>query len=89
MNIKMQMREGVVQQAVGNVLMLMDAKQGRYLELNETGALILNALLAGGSSQRAADELSANYQVSSAQALDDISKLTDELIKAQLVEMSS
>jgi Coenzyme PQQ synthesis protein D (PqqD) len=87
MNIKMQMREGVVQQAVGNVLMLMDAKQGRYLELNETGALIVNALLAGASAQQAAAQLSASYQVSTAQALEDVSKLTDELVKAQLVEM--
>ena len=87
MNNPIKLRLGVVRQAVGEVLMLMDANQGRYLELNETGALILNALLAGANAQQAAEQLSAIYQVSVTQALDDVSKLTDDLIEAQLMEM--
>jgi len=86
MNSPMKLRQGVVQQAVGDVLMLMDAKQGRYLELNETGALILSALLEGATAEQAAAQLSASYQVSQPQALEDVNKLTDELMAAQLLD---
>ena len=88
MNSSIKLRLGVVQQAVGDVLMLMDAKQGRYLELNETGALILNALLDGATAAQAAERLCASYQVSYPQALVDVSKLTDELNAAQLLDVS-
>ena len=86
MNSPMKLRQGVVQQAVGDVLMLMDAKQGRYLELNETGALILSALLEGATAEQAAAQLSASYQVSQPQALEDVNKLIDELMAAQLLD---
>ena len=84
----MQMSEGVIQQAVGNITMLMDAKQGRYLELNETGAVILQALLTGATPELAAQQLSATYQVSFAQALADVSLLTSELLAAKLLKLA-
>jgi hypothetical protein len=84
----LQMSESVVQQAVGNITMLMDAKQGRYLELNETGAVILQALLTGATQESIAQQLSNTYQVSLAQALDDVSKLTSELLAAKLLELA-
>ncbi len=84
----LQMSEGVVQQAVGNITMLMDAKQGRYLELNETGAVILQALLTGATQESIAQQLSAAYQVNLAQSLADVSKLTDELMTAKLLELA-
>jgi len=88
MNTPIKLRQGVVQQAVGDVLMLMDAKQGRYLELNETGAVILNALLEGATAEQAAAQLSASYQVGHSQALKDVNKLTDDLMAAQLLDVS-
>lgn len=64
---------------------LLDEKSGKYWQLNRSGAVILQTLLADGTPQDAADAVVARYPVDEARALADVQALIGSLTRAQLV----
>ncbi|WP_158888068.1 lasso peptide biosynthesis PqqD family chaperone [Amycolatopsis anabasis] len=66
-------------------MVLLDEASGSYYQLNPVGALILRALMDGADTDRAASAIAARYQVSRAQAADDIAALRAALREAGLV----
>jgi hypothetical protein len=66
-------------------MVLLDERQGRYWQLNSTGALVVQALLDGATLEQVADQLSRNRPVSRERAVADVAALMDQLTRAKLV----
>lgn len=66
-------------------LVLLDQRNGRYWQLNRTGAAVLRLLLDGHSPAGAADHLAKKFPDAADCALTDIEKLLGALRKARLV----
>lgn len=64
---------------------LLDERSGRYWQLNDTGALVVQTLLAGGTQSEAIASLVAAFDVDESQANADVAVLLDELRSAGLV----
>ncbi|WP_274556195.1 lasso peptide biosynthesis PqqD family chaperone [Streptomyces spiramyceticus] len=65
---------------------LLDEDNGEYWELNPTGAQVLRSLLAGNTSEEAAQELSGACDVDAATAREDVQDLVEALDSSGLVE---
>ena len=65
---------------------LLDEDQGQYWNLNPTGALILQTMLAGGTVEQAAQAVAEQYAVDLKTARRDAQQLVDELCSAGLIE---
>ena len=65
---------------------LLDEDQGQYWNLNPTGALILQTMLAGGTVEQAAQAVAEQYAVDLKTARLDAQQLVDELCSAGLIE---
>jgi hypothetical protein len=61
--VTLRLRHGVVLQRLGAEAVLLDTAQGSYFELNPSGVVVLEHLLAGGSAGSAASELVERYEV--------------------------
>jgi PqqD family protein of HPr-rel-A system len=70
---------------VGDGLVLLDRRSGRYWQLNATAATILDVLAGGSSVHEAAEELGRRYPVSAERAAADIAALMHDLRGAGLV----
>jgi Coenzyme PQQ synthesis protein D (PqqD) len=81
----LKLRAGVFLVDTDYGIAVLDEDSGQYFDLNATGALILRTLLNGGTCERAAQELSAEYAVDLATASEDTTALLDELHFAGLV----
>jgi hypothetical protein len=57
---------------------LLDEDSGQYWNLNPTGALVLRTLLAGGSAEQAATELTTQHVVDVEAASRDVADLIGE-----------
>ncbi len=66
-------------------MVLLDERDGRYWQLNATGATVLRALLDGASPQQIADRLTATRPVPRDRAAADVAALLDRLIRCGLV----
>ncbi|WP_269857603.1 lasso peptide biosynthesis PqqD family chaperone [Streptomyces sp. RPT161] len=66
-------------------MVLLDERQGRYWQLNGTGAVVVQALLDGATLQQAADQLAQTQPVSRERAAADVAALVDQLRQAKLV----
>ncbi|MEV4443460.1 lasso peptide biosynthesis PqqD family chaperone [Streptomyces sp. NPDC049577] len=67
-------------------MVLLDEADGRYWQLNSTGALVLRALLEGATSQQTAQRLSERYPaLPRERAADDVAALVRSLTAARLV----
>jgi hypothetical protein len=64
---------------------LLDERSGEYFQLNPTGALVVNTLLAGGTRDDAVERLMAEYAVDLDAASRDVADLTNALQSADLV----
>ncbi len=82
----MKLRPGVFLAEVEYGTALLDEERGEYWNLNPTGALILETLLAGGTVDEAARALVDEYAVDLGSAARDVEELLDELCSAGLVE---
>ncbi|MEU7606602.1 lasso peptide biosynthesis PqqD family chaperone [Streptomyces sp. NPDC040724] len=58
---------------------LLDERNGQYWELNPTGTLVVQTLMAGGDEAAAADALVAEFDIDRSQAEQDIAALVTEL----------
>lgn len=68
--------------AYGTVLL--DERSGEYWELNPTGTLVVRTLLDGGDETAAVEALTAAFDISRDQALEDVTNLLRELRTAGL-----
>jgi hypothetical protein len=66
-------------------IVLLDGKSGKYWDLNPTGALVLQALLDGNSTQEAAADLAREYEIDGSEAAEDALALLTNLKEAGLV----
>ena len=82
----LKLRDGVSTAEVDYGIALLDEDHGQYWNLNPTGALILETLLAGGTAEAAARVLVEQYAVDVDTASRDVEELIDELCSAGLVE---
>jgi ribosomal protein L18 len=64
---------------------LLDERSGDYWQLNATGALVVQTLLAGGTQAEAVAALVDRFEVDESQAGDDVTALLDGLRSAGLV----
>jgi hypothetical protein len=65
--------------------MIFDSQDGRYLGLNETGAVVWSVLANGGSVETAVDELSMRYDIARETAESDVAQLVQELLQLSLI----
>ncbi|MFF4409544.1 lasso peptide biosynthesis PqqD family chaperone [Streptomyces sp. NPDC001262] len=77
---------GTVTAETDDGTILLNQRSGGYWQLNPTGAQALAGLLAGRAPDRIADDFSATYGISAAQARTDLTALTEHLVAAGLVE---
>ena len=82
----MKLRPGVFLVDVEYGTALLDEERGEYWNLNPTGALILETVLAGGTVDEAARALADEYAVDLGSAARDVEELLGELCSARLVE---
>jgi Coenzyme PQQ synthesis protein D (PqqD) len=69
-------------------MVLLDERNGRFWQLNETGALVVQALLDGTTPEHVTDQLTRTRPVSRERAAADIAALVDQLTRANLVSAS-
>jgi hypothetical protein len=81
----LKLREGVSTADTDYGTTLLDEDSGEYWTLNPTGALVLRALLDGGTPGQAAEALTEHYAVDAAAAARDVKDLVDGLQSAGLV----
>jgi hypothetical protein len=73
------LKDGVAQQDVGDVRLLMDSHAGRYLELNASGAMVLDLLLTHRTPAQITDALVQQFAVQREQAARDVAAITEAL----------
>ncbi|MFE7114042.1 lasso peptide biosynthesis PqqD family chaperone [Streptomyces sp. NPDC057654] len=66
-------------------MVLLDERDGRYWQLNATGATIVQALLKGATPQQIADGLATARPVTMERAHADVTALIDHLTRTGLV----
>ncbi|MGV9559321.1 lasso peptide biosynthesis PqqD family chaperone [Streptomyces sp. NPDC003401] len=69
----------------GDGTVLLDERTGRYWQLNNTGALVLQGLLAGREPAAIAADLAGRYGIDTGQAERDVSAVTGRLRGSKLV----
>lgn len=79
--------EGVLTQKLGLQLVLMHVQKGQYFELNGTGAIVLEAILAGADKTATAQQLSQRFNVDLTRAQADVSALVTHLIDRELLSL--
>ena len=77
--------DGVLTQKLGPQLVLLHVPQGQYFELNSTGAVVLEAILAGSDEVAAAEQLSRRFEVDLVRARTDVSALVKDLTARALL----
>lgn len=83
---RFKLRDGVSTADVDYGVALLDEHGGQYWNLNPTGALVLQVLLAGGSADEAAQALIEQYGVDLETANRDVQELVHDLRSAGLLE---
>jgi hypothetical protein len=82
----LKLRDGVSTADTDYGITLLDENSGQYWNLNPTGALVLQMLLAGGTPAQAVQELAEQYEVNADTASRDVEDLVDSLQSAGLVK---
>lgn len=87
----MKIKPGFVMRRVGNshVAVATSAAAKSFsgmLKLNESAACLWESLQKGASEEELAGRLTAEYDVSTERALDDVRKICEQLLKAGIVE---
>lgn len=81
----LQLRDNISTAETEYGTVLLDERSGRYWQLNETGALVVQTLLAGGTRSEAVAALITTFDVDESQADADVAALLDGLNSAGLV----
>ena len=81
----LKLRDGVSLADTDYGMALLDEDSGQYWNLNPTAALALRALLDGGTTVQAVQELTTQYAVDADTANRDVEDLVGELQSAGLV----
>jgi Coenzyme PQQ synthesis protein D (PqqD) len=76
----------VMQQTLGQVVVLMQLTSGQYFELNHAGGLTLKTLLNGGDADACANALCESFAIDHAQAKQDAQMLIEQLLQRGLIE---
>jgi hypothetical protein len=74
-DLNFSLADSVLSQKLGAQTVLMHVHKGEYFELNNTGALVLDALLAGKDENAVARLLVDTFEVEHAQAISDVNAL--------------
>lgn len=82
----LRLRDDVAFAEVEYGMALLDEDSGEYWNLNPTGFLVLQTLLAGGTVATAVDELAKGYDLERAVLSRDVEDLVSELHSAGLIE---
>jgi hypothetical protein len=82
----LKLRDGVSTADTDYGITLLDENSGQYWNLNPSGALVLQMLLAGGTPAQAVQELTEQYEVNADTASRDVEDLVDSLHSAGLVK---
>jgi hypothetical protein len=74
--------------ATADGMVLLDERDGRYWQLNGTGALVVTALLDGATPEQIAERLAATRPVTWEQAAADVHSVVGQLARQRLVTRS-
>jgi hypothetical protein len=80
------LKEGLLIQKVVDELVILEPQSGDYFTLNNMGALMLEKLQAGQSTEQIAEHISAEYAVDSAQVSLDLKALLEQLALVDLAQ---
>lgn len=80
------LRAGVVSQAFNGEMVLLDVAAGQYFELNGSGTLMLETLLAGADRAQTIVAIQQRFQVDAERAGSDLDELLASLRQARLIE---
>jgi hypothetical protein len=80
------LRTGVSMTRTEYGLVLLDEPRGEYFQLNPTGAIVANGLLAQSTVQQIADEVAREYDVTREQARADIETLIVQFRETGLIQ---
>ncbi|MDG9702090.1 lasso peptide biosynthesis PqqD family chaperone [Streptomyces sp. DH37] len=81
----MKLRRGVAITATEYGAVLLDERSGTYWQLNECGAVVVNALAEGRGRRAAVERLLEEFDVERAEAEADVEELTRRLVEAEIV----
>lgn len=84
--MRLRLRPGVVMQAVGAELVVLDTEAGRYFDLNPTGSLLLSAWVDGADDTAAVAAVTARFDASPEEVAQDAAELKARLLSRRLVE---
>ncbi len=78
---------GVVARRFDRETVVLDLQQGSYFSLDPLGGRIFDKLVGGSSPSEIANELKADYAISPTLLLQDILRLTSDLLSRGLVQL--
>lgn len=82
----LRLRPGVVMQAVGAELVILDTEAGLYFDLNPTGSVLLSAWVEGSDDAAAITAVTARFAAPAGQVAADAAALKAELLRRRLIE---
>lgn len=80
------LRESVVAQVMDGQMVLLDTRGGQYYDLNASGTLMLERLLAGASREQVIAAVEQKFQVSGERVATDLDALLVTLRDAGLIQ---
>ncbi|MFF8728986.1 lasso peptide biosynthesis PqqD family chaperone [Streptomyces sp. NPDC015171] len=80
----LRLRDDVTLVATDYGAVLLDERAGRYFQLNPTGRVAAERLLAGGDTDDVVAAITAEYDVTEERAREDLTALVDQLRQAGL-----
>lgn len=81
----MKLRQGVALTSTEYGAVLLDERSGSYWQLNECGAIVVNALAEGRGQEAAVERLLEEFDVERAEAEADVAELTRQLVEAEII----
>ncbi len=81
--------DGIVWRQVGDELVLLDVEGGRYLSVNQTGAILWPLLVEGCRAGRLVEQLMEHYGVPAEQASEDTSRFLASMRELGVLEATS
>lgn len=79
-------RDGVAWSDLGNEIVILDLRSSTYFAVRETGAFLMNALVAGASAETLVDQLLSRYDTTADTARIDVQQFLGELSRRDLIE---
>ncbi|WP_017592829.1 lasso peptide biosynthesis PqqD family chaperone [Nocardiopsis potens] len=83
------LNDGVTVAETPDGVVLLDEREGRYWQLNDTGGVVLRSLLEGGGAERAVAELRRRYPSAGDVVAADVQKVVGRLKASGMVRDES